>query len=116
MGGISLATQTGAASMLPLQLWIAILSRVAIAAGVIGAFFWFCDVIGDRREAKVRAEYDQALAETNQDIEASSEVQQKVAAAARLVREKAVRHALSRSGQCKMTAQDAADLNRIKAR
>ena len=44
----------------------------ALAAAIVAMLFWLADAIGDAREAKVRAAYDQAIDTANTDtIEAN---------------------------------------------
>lgn len=52
---------------------ILIALKLAGALGVLGAGVWVADVIGDRREARVRAEYAAAIATANTRAEQAQE-------------------------------------------
>jgi hypothetical protein len=98
---------------MPIVFWLKLAGWAAGAAFL----FWLVDEIGDRREAKVRAEYDQAIVETNADIGELNTAESKIAAVAAAARATALAEAAKAKGGKHPASQEQADaLNRISAR
>ena len=98
---------------------MAILFWLKVVGGVAGAafLFWLVDEIGDRREAKVRAEYDQAIVETNVDIGEHNTAESKIAAVAAASRARALAEAAAVKDKPHPASKAQAEaLNRISTR
>lgn len=89
---------------------------ISVLAGLIGmaSLWWLIDAIGDRREAKVHARYVAAAKATNLDLSAFNSEDERVAAVAQALRDKAVADAgnLKETG-CPATKAQAEALSRI---
>lgn len=77
------------------------------AIGAIGALYWLVDVIGDRREAKVHARYAAAAKATNLDLQRFNTEDEKVAAVAEALRQKALDDAKGIGPACVVTQEQA---------
>ena len=96
---------------------IALIAKLIGAGLALSALFWLVDEIGDRREANVRAEYDQAIADTNVDIGEHNTAESKVAAVAAAARAQALADAAKAKGDKHPASHEQAEaLNRISSR
>lgn len=87
---------------------------MAVSLG-LAALFWLHDLIGDAREAKVRATYDQAIDDANSDTVTANDAATKVALRDQRVRDQAVTaYKASLGNACPLTADEATNLGRIR--
>ena len=97
---------------------IAMLRLVGVVAAVsigIGALWYLADAIGDAREAKVRASYDQAIDMANTDTIEANDVATKIALRDERVRTDAIAaYRKSLGTACPLTADEATTLGRIR--
>lgn len=100
--------------MFPINLMQPLLIVAAVTAGLVG-LYWIQDAIGDKREAKVRAEYEAVIDETNEDTGKENAAATKVAERDARIRKKALDAAKPmQGGACPLTAIEAQSLARIK--
>ena len=87
----------------------------AVLAGMVGLFVVF-DAIGDLREAKVRAKIDAAIGITNAATGVANDADEETLAIAEQLRMAALAAAkkLPAVPQCKLTAEEAPALARIR--
>lgn len=89
--------------------------QVAAAIGAAASLWWVVDAIGDRREAKVHARYAKAAEATNLDLQTYNTEDEKIAAVAQALRDKALADAAKvRAPGCPATQEQADALNAIK--
>lgn len=87
---------------------------VAISA-IIAGLFWIADAIGDAREAQVRAEYEAAIDDANDDTAKTNAAATKVAERDGRTRAKALEDAKAAlAGKCPLTANEAVALSQVK--
>lgn len=101
---------------LPFGFDFAAVLRCLLGLVVVGGIFWVGDAIGDKREARVRAEFDEAVIATNVEIDSAMTAHQKVAAIAAAARRKAAEDAKSvkELPVCVVSPAQAEALNNIK--
>lgn len=87
----------------------------AIGIAAFGGYsLWLADVSGDRRELKVRAEYNAAIERTNDDVREFTDLDEKLAAIKEAVRKRATEDALKVAGKkCEATDEQAKAYNGI---
>ena len=88
--------------------------RLGLVVAALAALLWIVDEIGDRREAKVWAKINSAIAKTNAEIDTAGELDDRVAAIAEAARIKALGEAARVGGTFKLSKDQALSLNRIR--
>ncbi len=87
---------------------------VVAAVTALGVLYYVADLIGDVREAKVRAEYVAAIDNANTDTVAANDAASKVAERDGRIRAKALADATAAlTGKCLLTAAEATALTRV---
>ena len=88
---------------------------VVAAVTALGVLWYLADLIGDVREAKVRAEYEAAIDAANTDTTAANAAASKVAERDGRIRAQALEAAKTAlAGKCPLTAAEALALTRVK--
>jgi hypothetical protein len=103
--------------MLPTLLLLRLLAVLGVTAALVGALVWGVDKIGDAREAKVRAEFAEAIDDVNAKTAADGEMATIVRLRDEGLRAKAVaefKAALKPTTQCTLTVDEAANLKRVR--
>lgn len=101
------------------MLTLATLQRgLVVLAAIAGlaSLWWLADTIGDIREAQVRAKIERAIAVTNTETGEANEADEETLALAERIRVAALAAAkkLPATPQCKLTADEAPTLARIR--
>ncbi len=87
---------------------------VVAAVTALGVLYYVADLIGDVREAKVRAEYEAAIDDANTGTAAANAAASKVAERDGRVRAQALAAATAAlTGKCLLTAAEATALTRV---
>ena len=86
-----------------------------LAAAVISAAVWVVDAIGDRREARVWRQINDAITRTNKEVQRFNTLDEQIAAIAYDARVKALAEARKiTADNCALSPEQAAALNRIR--